>query len=71
MNKDRLVLPLASIILLAACGSPDSQSETTDAEERELDEAAAALDATQADYQNALQTAEPDLADGEVEDAEQ
>lgn len=71
MNKDRLVLPLASIILLAACGSPDAQSETTGAEERELDEAAAALDATQADYQNALQTAEPDLADGEAEDAEQ
>ena len=70
MNKDRFALLLALIILPAACGSPDAQSGTTSAEERQLDEAAAALDATQADYETALQTAEPDPADGEEEDAE-
>ena len=70
MNRDRLALSLASVILLAACGSSDAQSGTTSAEERQLDEAAAALDATQSDYQNALQAAEPDLADEEAEDTE-
>lgn len=70
MNKDRLTFSFALIILLSACGSPDTQSGTTSAEERQLDEAAAALDATQADYESALQTGEPDPADGEAENAE-
>lgn len=51
----RIVLPFAAAICLSACGSADDQQGLTSTEERELDEAAAALDEAQAEYEAALQ----------------
>lgn len=59
MTKHRTALPMAAIILLAACGSPEGEAGITSSEERQLDEAAAALDETQADYEAAIQTPDP------------
>ncbi|MGP1352311.1 MAG: hypothetical protein ACTS1Z_03240 [Parasphingopyxis sp.] len=50
----------AAMIGLSACSAADGDAEgLTRAEERELDEAAAALDAAQAEYEAAIQSAEP------------
>lgn len=58
----RIVLLFAAPICLSACGAAGDQQGLTSAEERELDEAAAALDEAQAEYEAALQqpTAETD-----------
>ena len=48
------------MIGLSACSAADEDTDgLTRAEERELDEAAAALDAAQAEYEAAIQSAEP------------
>ncbi|MEM8695825.1 MAG: hypothetical protein AAGE05_07355 [Pseudomonadota bacterium] len=55
----------ALAVSLVACGNADGQSGTTRAEERQLDEAAAALDEAQAEYESAIQAAEPDPQNAE------
>ncbi len=59
MTNTRIAIPLAAIILLAGCGSPEGETGITSAEERQLDEAASALDEAQADYETAIQTPDP------------
>ncbi|RED17597.1 hypothetical protein [Parasphingopyxis lamellibrachiae] len=69
MTNTRIVAPFAAAILLAACGSPDGDSGMTSAEERQLDEAAAALDEAQADYEAAIQAPDPTAsAESETQD---
>jgi major membrane immunogen (membrane-anchored lipoprotein) len=67
MTKNRIALPMAAIVLLAACGSSEGESGTTSAEEQQLDNAAAALDEAQADYEAAIQTPDAETA-AETED---
>jgi uncharacterized lipoprotein len=62
MTNTRIVVPLATAILLAACGSQESQEGITSAEENQLDEAAAALDQAQAEYEVAVQSPDPEPA---------
>ncbi|MGJ8537465.1 MAG: hypothetical protein ACSHW2_09955 [Parasphingopyxis sp.] len=69
MKNTRIAIPLSAAILLAACGGPDGASGTTSAEERQLDEAAAALDEAQADYEAAIQAPDPSMsAESETQD---
>lgn len=67
MTIARIAVPVAATILLAACSGPEGESGTTSAEERQLDEAAAALDEAQADYEAAVQMPDP-AADSEFRD---
>jgi len=62
MTNNRAALSLAAIILLTGCASPEEETGVTSAEERQLDEAAAALDEAQADYEAAIQTPDPEPA---------
>lgn len=68
MRNSRTALPLGMIILLTACANGEDDAGITSAEERQLDEAAAALDETQADYEAAIQTPDPEpAAQGDAE----
>lgn len=51
---------IASLVLLVACSGGGDETALTSAEDRQLDEAAAALDEAQQDYETAIQSAPPD-----------
>lgn len=63
-------MTIAGLAVLAACSSGDNQAGTTSAEERQLDEAAAALDEAQAEYESAIQAAQTD-PDGPDQDQDE
>lgn len=68
MQKSHILISAMLVAPLAACGGAEDESGTTSAEERQLDEAAAALDEAQAEYETAIRTADPEPADaGEAE----
>lgn len=71
MTNNRTALSLAAIILLTGCASPEEETGISSAEERQLDEAAAALDDAQADYEAAIQTPGPDPVSETEDEAEQ
>lgn len=50
---------VAGILSLTACTGYEDETGTTGAEERQLDDAAAAFDAAQIEYEAAIQIAEP------------
>jgi len=64
MNAKRFAWPLLALCALPACGSPDAEQGLSSAEERQLDEAASALDEAQADYEAAVQLPEPEANPG-------
>lgn len=63
MPFTRILLPLAGALLLAACGGTDDEAGITSTEERQLDDAAAALDDAQAEYEAAIQTPAPESSE--------
>lgn len=67
LTAGRHLWAVAAVALVGACGAENGEQGLTSAEERELDEAAAALDEAQIEYENALQS--PDQqASGEAEE---
>ncbi|MEO1167568.1 MAG: hypothetical protein AAFW97_02535 [Pseudomonadota bacterium] len=63
MRRFSMAIPAAcgaAVLCLTACSGASDETGITSAEERELDEAAAALDEAQAEYEAAIQAAEPD-----------
>ncbi|MBC2778782.1 hypothetical protein [Parasphingopyxis marina] len=71
MNAKRFALPLLALSALPACSSPDAEQGLSSAEERQLDEAAAALDEAQADYEAAVQTPETAATDPGLEEQDE
>ncbi|QLC25100.1 hypothetical protein HFP57_08730 [Parasphingopyxis algicola] len=63
MKISHILISSMLVAPLAACGGTQGESGTTSTEERQLDEAAAALDEAQAEYETAIRTPEPEPAD--------
>jgi hypothetical protein len=53
-------IAIASLVTLVACSGGGDEPGLTSAEDRQLDEAAAALDEAQQDYESAIQSAQTD-----------
>ena len=53
-------IAIASLVTLVACSGGGDEQGLTSAEDRQLDEAAAALDEAQQDYESAIQSAQTD-----------
>ena len=53
------LLAIVSLTIVAACSAGGDEAGLTPAEDRQLDEAAAALDEAQAEYETAIEEAQP------------
>ena len=63
MKSHAIVILSTTFMALGGCGDANDEAALTSTENRELDEAAAALDAAQAEYEAAIQTPPPQSAD--------